>query len=328
MKILVIRFSSIGDIVLTTPIVRCLKEQLEGEVEVHFLTKKQYQPIVNNNPYITKIHGIDKSTDEVLLELKIEQFDYVIDLHKNLRSKRVIKGLKKLSFSFNKLNLKKWLFTTFKMNKLPAVHIVDRYFEAVKTLGITNDNKGLDYFIPAADEVNITDLPASHQKGYVAFAIGAQHYTKRLPKEKISLICKKANQPIILLGGKEDQAAGEEICKMVGEKVFNACGKYNINQSASLVQKCKILVTHDTGLMHIGAALGVQIISVWGNTVPNFGMYPYFPGHPEKYTIIENKDLSCRPCSKIGYNQCPKKHFKCMNDIDEESILEKLPIVS
>ncbi|MCO6501291.1 MAG: glycosyltransferase family 9 protein [Vicingus serpentipes] len=327
-KILIIRFSSIGDIVLTTPVVRSLKEQLEGELEIHFLIKKQYRSIVDHNPNISKVHTIEKSTNEVLEVLVQEKFDYVIDLHKNLRSKRVVKKLKSLVFTFDKINYQKWLLTAFKINKLPALHIVDRYFGAVKTLGVENDNKGLDYFIPAADEVNVTDLPVTHQNGYVAFAIGAQHFTKRLPSNKISSICKKANQPIVLLGGNEDKEVGEKISQEVGGAIFNSCGKFNINQSASLIKQSKVLITHDTGLMHIGVALGVQIISVWGNTVPEFGMYPYYPNQPEKYTIIQNKKLSCRPCSKIGYNKCPKGHFKCMNDIDEEEVLKGLPVVN
>ncbi|OFY95107.1 MAG: glycosyl transferase [Bacteroidetes bacterium RIFCSPLOWO2_12_FULL_31_6] len=323
-KILVIRFSSIGDIVLTSPIVRCLKQQVDGEVEVHFLTKKQYQSIVEHNPYLSKIHNITKSTNEIINELKQEQFDYVIDLHKNLRSKRVLKNLKCLAFSFDKINFKKWLITTFKINKLPNIHIVDRYFEAVQLLGVKNDGKGLDFFIPKKEEVNLNELPIAHQKEYIAFAIGAQHATKRLPTDKIISICKKINQPIILLGGKEDAETAKQIVDAVGELVYNACGKYNINQSASLVQQCKTLITHDTGLMHIGAALGVKIISVWGNTIPAFGMYPYYPNNPKKYVVIENNNLTCRPCSKLGYDKCPKKHFKCMQDVDEKEIVEKV----
>jgi len=325
-KILVIRFSSIGDVVLTTPIIRCLKEQLEGDVEIHYLIKEQYQSIVKNNPNVFKVHTIQKSTNEIVDTLKKEQFDYVVDLHKNLRSKRVVKNLKALSFSFDKVNFQKFLLTTFKINKLPKIHIVDRYFGAVKALGIKNDNKGLDYFIPSNDDVSMNTLPTSHQKKYIAFAIGAQHFTKRLPTHKIISICKKINQPIILLGGKEDEITATEIKKEVGELVFNACGKYNLNQSASLVKQANTLITHDTGLMHIAAALNVQTISVWGNTVPDFGMYPYFPNQPEKFTIVENKNINCRPCSKIGYDKCPKKHFKCMEDIDEETIVKSLKI--
>ena len=323
-KILIIRFSSIGDVVLTTPVVRCLKEQLEGEVEVHFLTKKQYKGIVEHNPNVAKVHAIIKSTNEVIAALQNEQFDYVIDLHKNIRSKQVIRKLKALSFSFDKINYQKWLITTFKVDKLPRVHIVDRYFDTVKALGVKSDGKGLDYFIPKVDEVDLISLPSSHQKGYVAFAIGAQHATKRLPTEKIISICKKIHQPIVLLGGKEDSDIANQIAAAIGTTIYNACGKYNLNQSASLVKQAKILITHDTGLMHIGAALGVQIVSVWGNTIPEFGMYPYYPNHPKKFSIIENKNLSCRPCSKIGHDKCPKKHFKCMVEIDENLVVESL----
>ena len=324
MKILVIRFSSIGDIVLTTPVLRCLKEQLEGEVELHYLTKKQFKSVVEHNPHISKVHTIEKSTNEIVDELKKEDFDYIVDLHKNLRSRRVIKNLKVMSFSFDKLNYQKWLLTTFKINKLPKVHIVERYLNAVSPLGIENDKKGLEYFIGDDDEVDLAKIPKSHQNSHVAFAIGAQHATKRLPTEKIISICKKINEPIVLLGGKEDVIIGEEIENAVGKNIYNACGKYSINQSASLVQQSQTLITHDTGLMHIGAALGVKIISIWGNTVPDFGMYPYFPENPEKFTIVENNNLKCRPCSKIGHDSCPKKHFKCMNDIDEEEIVNAL----
>ena len=323
-KILVIRFSSIGDIVLTTPVIRCLKDQFDGEVEIHYLTKKQFKTVIEHNPHLTKIHTIEKSTNEIVEELKALKFDYVVDLHKNLRSKRIIKSLKCISFSFDKVNYEKWLLTTFKVDKLPKRHIVDRYLDTVKHFDVKNDNKGLDYFIGKNDNVNLSVLPETHQKGYVAFAIGAQHFTKRLPTHKIISICKKINKPIVLLGGKEDVITGEEIVKALGESVFNACGKFSINQSASLVQQCKALITHDTGLMHIGAALGVKIVSVWGNTVPAFGMYPYYPNKPENFTIVENNNLSCRPCSKIGHDKCPKKHFKCMEEISVDEVVDGL----
>lgn len=321
-KILVIRFSSIGDIVLTTPVLRCLKNQLEGEIQIDYLTKKQFAGILENNPNVNQVFAIEKSTDEVIAELKTQGYHYIVDLHQNLRSKRVKQKLKTLAFTVDKLNYKKWLLTNFKINKLPKIHIVERYINTVKALGIENDNKGLEYYIPEKDVVNLTELPATHQKGYVAFAIGAQHATKRLPTHKIIEICKKLNQPIVLLGGKDDVTNANEIVKQCGVLIYNACGKYNLNQSASLVQQAKSIITHDTGLMHIAAALNVKTVSVWGNTVPDFGMYPYFPQHPERFTIVENNSLSCRPCSKIGYDKCPKKHFKCMEDIDLNSILK------
>jgi len=318
-KFLIIRFSSIGDIVLTTPVVRNLKEQCEG-AEVHFLTKKQYKGILEHNPYVDKIHTLGRSFSDLIIELKKEHFHYIIDLHNNLRTSRVKLKLHTTSFKFNKLNKEKWLIVNFKKNNLPGIHIVDRYLETVNYFIDENDMRGLDFFVPEEDGVSLSSLPQNHRNGYIAFAIGAQHSTKRLSDEKIISICKKINQPIILLGDKNDSIVAEKIKLEVGENIYNACGKYGLNQSASIVEQAKLVISHDTGLMHIAAAFKKQIISVWGNTIPEFGMYPYL-SH-QKSEIIEVKDLKCRPCSKIGYHKCPKKHFKCMNDIDEERIVD------
>jgi len=319
-KILIIRFSSIGDIVLTTPVVRCIKEQ-KPEIEIHYLTKKSFKTLLENNPYISKIHTIEKNVNEVIAELKKEKFDFIVDLHNNLRSTHTKLQLGKKSASFKKLNFKKWILVNFKINQMPAMHIVDRYIETTSSLGIKNDNKGLDYFIPKKDEIAIATLPTTHQAGYIGFVIGAKFATKKLPAEKIISICKKINQPIVLLGGKEDAAEGEKIKQAVGNTIYNACGNYNLNQSASIIKQAKKIITHDTGLMHIAAAFKKEIISVWGNTVPEFGFSPYLP-HPHS-KIVEVKNLSCRPCSKIGHAKCPKGHFKCMMEIDEEEIAVK-----
>jgi ADP-heptose:LPS heptosyltransferase len=311
-KILIIRFSSIGDIVLTSPVVRCLKEQAPT-FEIHFLTKKSFKSILENNPNITKVYTIDKDVNEIIGDLKKENYDEIIDLHNNLRSLEVKLKLRKASSTFKKLNFEKWMIVNFKRN-LSLTHVVDRYLQTVEHLGIKNDYKGLDYFIPLSDEINIASLPFSHQKGYVGFVIGAKHFTKQLPEEKIISICKTINMPIILLGGKEDVERGEKIEAAVGTIVYNACGKFNLNQSASIIKQASKVISHDTGLMHIAAAFKKEIISVWGNTVPVFGFTPYLPGVNSK--IIEVKGLSCRPCSKIGYAKCPKGHFKCMNNIN------------
>ncbi|MFN3489230.1 MAG: glycosyltransferase family 9 protein [Emticicia sp.] len=302
-KFLILRFSSIGDIVLTTPVIRCIKTQYP-DAEVHFATKKQFKVLVENNPYIDKYYLLEKSLNSFIKTLQSEDYDYIIDLHNNLRTSIIKLRLGKKSFSFDKLNFKKWLLVNLKINQMPDVHIVDRYLETVESLGIKNDLKGLDYFIPEKDKVQIND-------SYVAYAIGGQHFTKKLPTKKIIEVCQKIDGKIMLLGGKEDSPAAEEIEKALGNKIINACGKYNLNQSASLVQQADYIITHDTGLMHIASALKKKVISIWGNTVPEFGMYPYLT----EFTIIENKELSCRPCSKIGYTQCPKGHFKCMNEL-------------
>lgn len=313
-KILIIRFSSIGDIVLTTPVIRCIKEQ-KPNTEIHFLTKVSFKSILENNPHITKIHTIEKDVKEVTQQLQKENFDFVVDLHNNLRSMQTKNALRKPSSTFSKLNFKKWVLVNFKIDNMPKAHVVDRYMDTVAKLGIKNDNKGLDYFIPEKDVVKASSLPSSHQNEFIGFVIGAKHFTKQLPTEKIISICKKINKPIILLGGKEDITRAETIEKAVGNTIYNACGKYNLNQSASLIKQAKKIITHDTGLMHIAAAFKKEIISVWGNTVPSFGFSPYLPDPKSK--MVEVKNLSCRPCSKIGYDKCPKGHFKCMMEIDE-----------
>lgn len=316
MKVLIIRFSSIGDIVLTTPVIRCLKQQVDG-VEIHYLTKEAFRSILNSNPYIDKLHFLDDKLSETVRKLGIEHFDYIIDLHNNLRTRLIKLQLNVKSKSFNKLNLEKFLLVNFKIHTLPQKHIVDRYLETVAFLGVRNDEKGLDYFF--SQEYSIGSLlPQSHQK-YTGLVIGAQHATKRLPVHKLTEICKTLKEPIVLLGGKEDTERAEEIVTGCGGHVFNACGKYSLEESAFLVKHAQKIITHDTGLMHIAAAFNKPITSVWGNTVPEFGMYPYKVSH---HKVMEVKGLKCRPCSKIGYKKCPLGHFKCMNDQDIQLVRE------
>jgi len=326
-KFLIIRFSSIGDIVLTTPVIRCLRKQVP-DAEIHLLTKQDFRSIVADNPYINKIHTLGDSFDLMLHELLTEEYDYIIDLHHNLRTlriKRFLKGVK--SFSFNKLNIEKYIYTNFKANLLPKKHIVDRNLETVRSFGVTDDGQGLDYFIPEKDVVDNKDLPTSHLHGYIAVVIGAALATKKLPIHKLKELCTAIDHPLILLGGKEDYEDGRTIASVDEVKIYNACGKFNLNESADLVKRSKLVITHDTGLMHIAAALQKPIISVWGNTVPAFGMYPYYGKYSKQhFDVVEINKLWCRPCSKIGYKKCPKGHFKCMENIAVNDIVNLLQL--
>lgn len=320
-KFLVIRFSSIGDIVLTTPVIRCLKKQMP-DAEIHFLTKQSFATIVESNPNIDKVHSLAHSWDTVVHELKQENYDYIIDLHHNLRTLRLKKDLGIRSFPFNKLNIQKWIYTNFKWNMMPDLHIVDRYMKTVESFGVVNDGAGLDYFIPQKDEVKQKDIPASHHAGFIGIVIGAAHNTKKLPLEKLKELCGRIDHPIILLGGNEDNEMGKQIAAVDPIKIYNACGKFNLNESADLVRKSKMIITHDTGLMHIAAAFKKKIISVWGNTVPEFGMYPYYGKFQVPDSKFQITGLRCRPCSKIGYTKCPRGHFKCMRQISMDAIAE------
>ena len=322
MKILVLRFSSIGDIVLTTPVVRQLKTQLPG-AQVHFATKPAYRGLLEANPYVDRLHLLGGSLSELVHELRAERFDFIVDLHHNLRTRLIKWQLPGVpSRAFDKLNWQKYLLVRFKINRLPPVHIVDRYRAAAAPLGIQDDGAGLDYFIPPAQEVDVAAaLPPGFRPGhYVAVAIGAQHATKRLPLEKlVELVQNLAPRPVVLLGGPEDEATGQAVVQALQQSLIhsfthspiaNGCGQFSLHQSASLLRQAQFVVSPDTGLMHIASAFHKQVFSVWGNTVPEFGMYPY----RTDFEVLEVPGLSCRPCSKIGFAQCPLGHFKCMRE--------------
>lgn len=314
MKILIIRFSSIGDIVLTTPVIRCIKQQVPS-AELHYLTKSSFRTILEHNPYIDHLHLLEDNLDVAISNLQHYQFDYIIDLHHNLRSMRVKRGLQAKAFAFNKLNIEKWLLTALKINRLPAVHIVDRYLATAAPLGVKNDGRGLDYFIGPEEYTRPEDLPATHRAGYIAVVIGAALPTKKLPIDKLKDLCHRIQHPMILLGGPEDAADGDIISRIDPAKIYNACGRFKLNESADLVRMAKLVVTHDTGLMHVAAAFRRPIISLWGNTVPAFGMTPYYPEPAPRHQAFEVTGLRCRPCSKIGHRRCPKGHFNCMNQL-------------
>lgn len=318
MKVLFIRLSSIGDIVLTTPLVRCVNQQI-ANVEIHYLCKDSYRLLLSSNPYIHQLHTFNKEDKTLKKRLKDEKFDYVIDLQHNCHSKSICRYLKVPYRSFPKLNIRKWILVNFKINLLPKLHIVDRYFKALKVLKVTNDNKGLNFFISDKDlrQIQTDTLP----EVFVAVAVGSKHNTKQLPKEKLLEIFQKTNIPFVFLGDEKDAAVVEYIQANSQKTSYNLCGKLNLQESAYCVSKAEILLSGDTGLMHIAAALNKPIVSLWGNTVPEFGMYPYMPMNQDKYVIIENKKLFCRPCSKLGFKRCPLRHFKCMQSLSIDEIV-------
>ncbi|MDB5285877.1 MAG: glycosyltransferase family 9 protein [Mucilaginibacter sp.] len=315
MKILVIRFSSMGDIIYTTPVVRCLKKQLAG-AEVHFITKPAFKYIYDNNPYIDKLLLLKPSLSDTIADIKAEGYDYIIDLHNNLRT-TIIKlrtGIK--SSTYKKQTIRKWLSLKFNLKLVPPTHLVDRYMQAVKFLGVTNDGQPIDYYIKAQHQ--LTDLlPPTHQNNYVAFVIGATHFTKRMPNDKIISICRELKYPVVLLGGNDVKANGDEIATAIGPNVYNACGKTSLDESVFLISQSATVIGFDTGLTHIAEAFNKPIVSVWGGTVPELlGVQPYMI----KDVLVAGIDLECRPCSKFGLEKCPLGHFKCMKEIPEEPI--------
>lgn len=314
---------------------RVLKKQLGAEV--HFLTKQSFATLVVPNPYIDRVWTIEKEVGEVRAQLQQEGFTAVVDLHHNLRTWQLRWALRGIPFyRFDKLNWKKWLLVNWKINRMPPVHIVGRYLAAAAPLGVSYDGLGLDYFIPPAEEIDLptwaetlTEVAAPWrervaQGDYIAFVVGAAHQTKRLPTEQIITIGRQFLQPVILLGGPGEAEEGARIRREVGEQIINACGKLRLHQSASIVRQAQAVISHDTGLMHMAAAFRKPIVSIWGNTVPAFGMDPFYPDGLNRNSSVEVKGLSCRPCSKIGYAECPKGHFRCMRDIPPTAVATAL----
>lgn len=312
-KYLIIRFSSIGDIVLTSPVVRCLKQQV-ADAEIHYVTKQQNASLVTANPFIDKVHLLAGNMGNLMAQLKNEKFDYIIDLHNNFRSRQIKFRLGVPSCTFDKLNIQKYLLVNFKINRLPHKHVVDRYMETLNYFAVKNDGKGLDFFIPEKEAFNNKSLPEEFKNGYIAFVIAGTWSTKKLPVDKVAELCGMINYPVILLGGKDEYQDGEEISRRCGSMILNMAGKLTIWQSGSLVRDASLVLTNDTGLMHIAAAYKKKILSFWGNTVPEFGMTPYGAGSSSE--LMEVSGLKCRPCSKLGFKKCPKGHFMCMNNQD------------
>ena len=320
MKILCIRFSSIGDIVLATPVLRCLKQQLPS-LELHFLCKPGMRDVVGTLPSLDRIHTFQPRDPEMPAALRAEHFDYVVDLQKNRHSRRICRQLHVPHSTFPKLNFRKFLLVAFKWNLMPDCHIVDRYFRAVERLGVKNDGQGLDFSITQEDKDELAAFPLPEK--YIAVAVGSQHATKQIPAELLEDVAMKSRLPLVFLGDGKDAAIVADIVQRLPERTLNLCGKLSLRASAACISRAETMLTGDTGLMHISAALQKRIVSVWGNTVPAFGMYPYMPQHPERSIVVENS-CCCRPCSKLGFERCPLRHFRCMRGIRAERIVDLL----
>ena len=328
MKFLVIRFSSIGDIVLATPVLRCLKKQVET-AELHFLTKQSFRAVTEANPYIDKFFYLQNDLEAVVEQLKAEDYDYVIDLHNNFRSKKVRRALGKESQVIDKLNWQKFILTNFHINFMPGRHISQRSLDTLQAFGVQDDGLGLDYFIPEKDRIRDEDLPTSHLAGYIALVIGASYYTKKLPVEKLQELCRLIDYPLVLVGGPEDAKEGEAVSSIDPVKIYNACGKFNLNESADIVRRSNLVISHDTGLQYIACAFQKPVLAVWGSTSPKLDVEPYYGSmrksgvEGEKYENILVTGLSCQPCSKYGTRRCPRGHFKCMKKQDAMAIAQK-----
>ncbi|MFT4662531.1 MAG: ADP-heptose:LPS heptosyltransferase [Patiriisocius sp.] len=320
-KILIIRLSSIGDIVLTTPVLRSLKRRKSYDYEVHYVVKEVYESVLSANPYIDKLWTYKDNVRECLPSLVKEKFDYVIDLHNNLRSLKIKQRIKAPNATVDKLNLQKWVLVNTGVNLMAERHIVDRYMDCLDHFNIENDHKGLDHYIDIKDHVDLSKISMDlKENDFIAWCIGATYKGKRFSKEKNVSVLKQIREKVVLIGGPTDMADADYIKANLGSNVYNTVGRYSLNQSANIVKQARLVVTPDTGMMHIAAAYKKDIIALWGCTTPNLGMGPYEAGL--KSVNLEPENLRKRPCSKLG-NRCKYKGG-CINRILDEDVLHHI----
>jgi ADP-heptose:LPS heptosyltransferase len=291
-------------------------------VEIHYATKRAFAGLLAANPHVDRIHSLDDNWAEFVRSLRAEGFDRIVDLHSNLRSMRIRAALRIPAKGFPKDNLAKWWLVRSKQDRMSGRHVVDRYFDTLLPLGIRYDGAGLEHHIPPEAVIGMDERPEAFRSRFVAVALGARHATKMLPEQQLAALLSQIKSPVTLLGGPGDRPLGDRLAAADPDRIWNAAGAFDLNGSASILRDATCLLSPDTGLMHLAAAFDLPIWSFWGSTVPAFGMTPSFPDRSSSAShsqIAEVENLDCRPCSKLGYPQCPRGHFRCMQDQDMQA---------
>lgn len=316
-RILVIRFSSIGDLVLTTPILRQLKATFPSAT-MDALTKPAYSAILHGNPALHTIFTTENFKPET-------HYDLIVDLQNNLTSRTYHRFGEKV-VKYRKENWKKFLLVQFKVNVYQGYEsVVERYAKSLAPFGVRLDEKGCEMFL-SDEEKDFGKKHRTAEMPVLAVCFGAKHFTKRFPPERFALalnhLLEKRAVEVWLLGGKEDAPLANMILELMKRKetVKDFSGKHTLRETASLIASADAVLSNDTGLMHMAAAFQKPMVVLFGSSVKEFGFLPY----KVPFTLLEVEGLACRPCSHIGRERCPKSHFKCMYEIPEEQILRAI----
>lgn len=306
-KILVVRLSSLGDIILTTPIIRSLRKKYPSSI-IDFLLKDNYSEVLSSNPYINnlKLYSSAKS-------LNVNEYDLIIDLQNNFRSNQIRRGFSGRIIKFRKPSLRKFLLVNFKLNLFNEIKSIPQlYSESIENCIL--DSKGADFFLN-------NDFTSDPVENFVVFCPGAKHFTKRWPEEyfiKLAKMFEEKGIKVALVGGKDD----EEIIERISENISNLQLKFSedkLNEIVKIFKRARIIITNDSGMMHLACTQNVKVVTIFGSTVKEFGFFPYNCNS----ILIENKEVKCRPCSHIGKDKCPKGHFNCMKSIYPEIVFNK-----
>lgn len=339
-KTVVLRLSSIGDIILTSPLLRVFRNSVGKDARVDFVVRKEYAELVQSCHHLSIVHEYDVNTGykglQVLAQqLREEKYDLVIDLHDSIRTKLLRASSKaKDVVVMDKRKLERWLLVNLKRNAYAdQLTVAERYIETVEKYGIKNDGKGLEIFIPDTTLFDVSGkmakLRLNQFEKVIGICPGSKHFTKRWQKEKFAQVAIRAAQEfhakILLFGGGDEKEDCEFVYNEVSRRVSahavaSFAGEFSLLESAAALEFCDVVVTNDSGLMHLAAAKQRKIVAIFGSTVQEFGFAPY----GTEATVIENTTLDCRPCTHIGRKECPKGHFKCMLDISAETVYSSL----
>lgn len=335
-SIVVFRLSSIGDIVLTSPLVRAVRSDIGPKARLDFVVRREFAELVRSNHHLSVVHEYDASTGwkglrELNATLRAEHYGLVIDLHDSIRSRylRTCCGANAITV-VNKRKWERWKLVHWKKNSYCGiVSVPERYIETVSAFGIADDGRGLELFVPDTVQTSVARKMAalSHYSSehVIGLCPGAKHFTKRWQKEKFAelgvRLIRSHKARILLFGGpaERDDCAfvTSEIASVAGyESVADFSGKFSILETAAAFDSCDVIVSNDSGLMHVAAARKKKIVALFGSTVREFGFAPY----GTESTIVERPRLGCRPCSHIGRSACPLRHFRCMNDISVDEV--------
>ena len=334
-KILIIRFSSIGDVVLASSLIRGLRTAYP-RAQIDFLVKSHYADLVRFNHHLSSVIELEppeRDAPKTLCKrIRDERYDVIVDIHNSLRSRYLrLFSRANLIVVVSKRVVARFLLVKFKWNFYRrVVSVADRYLEAAKSLGVSSDGKGMELFIPDQTASSVASMLGKFRLERYDIVVGcapaARHFTKRWPMERFVNLgvqfARDYRAKILIFGGPEDAEYCGDIAQMIntsfgGNIAESFAGKFSLLETAAALAFCDIVVSNDTGVMHLAAAQQRKVVAIFGSTVREFGFFPYGTEH----CVVENKELRCRPCSHIGSKQCPQGHFKCMKDITVDEVL-------
>lgn len=328
---IILRLSSMGDILLSSPLVRILRHRFP-QARIDFLLKSQFAELYAANPHLNHLLTLDASKGRAALsalrsKIRSVGYDVVIDIHNNFRSTFLRRAAGAKLFIVHKYKWQRFLLIKLGINTYrEIVPVYQRYLRAAADLQLEDDGQGLELFIPTEQQNQVAELLRSmglkSNSLIIAMAPGAGFFTKRWPIEnflELAKLCiERNNAQILLLGNEKEKSICRLIQQELGSQIINLTGKLSLLQSAAALQSSHLLISNDTGLMHMATAIKKPVVAIFGSTSRELGFFPI----GSAVSIIENKALSCRPCTHIGRETCPKKHFRCMTAITPEMVFD------